>query len=142
MLILNRMAYTGRKMTQEWVIENIKVMYSRVPNKFFVFKVEKWLDKNQKMNAIIVPDTITTIDQTDGGKLDSGKRIYHISVITGNVKFAGTDARVFIEIIGSKGPTQIHRLHNSKGKNEFERGRMDHFHVSFFFNKVLIFIFF
>ena len=55
--------------------------------------------------------------------------VYHITVITGNVKFAGTDAHVFIELKGSRGKSNIHRLHNTKAKKEFERGQMDHFHV-------------
>lgn len=55
--------------------------------------------------------------------------IYHITVITGNLKFAGTDAKVYIQLKGANGVTDVHRLHNTKSKNEFERGKMDHFHV-------------
>jgi hypothetical protein len=53
--------------------------------------------------------------------------IYHITVITGNLKFAGTDATVYIQLKGTDGVTDIHRLHNQKSKKEFERGKMDHF---------------
>ena len=62
------------------------------------------------------------------------KMIYHISIITGNLKFAGTDAKVYIQLKGSNGNSEIHRLHNSKSKNEFERGKMDHYHVFFLIN--------
>lgn len=55
--------------------------------------------------------------------------IHHISVITGNVRFGGTDAKVYIQLKGTKGLSEIHRLHNSKSKKEFERGQIDHFYV-------------
>jgi hypothetical protein len=56
--------------------------------------------------------------------------IYHISCITGNVRFAGTDAKVFIQLKGTTGVSEVHRLHNSKAKKEFETGKIDHFHVN------------
>lgn len=55
--------------------------------------------------------------------------IYHISVITGSAKQAGTEAKVFIELKGSKGVTKSHRLHNRSGR-EFRSGQMDHFQVN------------
>ena len=55
--------------------------------------------------------------------------IYHITVITGNLKFAGTDAKVYIQLKCANVVTDVHRLLNTKSKNEFERGKMDHFHV-------------
>jgi hypothetical protein len=127
------MAHNQRKMQQEWSIEEIKIMYSRDPNKFYVFKLEKWLDKNQKLNAIITPNRIDQIDPpANAYNPETGKRIYYISVITNSqLKLAGTDARVFIEIIGTKCNSGIHRLHNpkAKSKKEFARGKTSHFHV-------------
>jgi hypothetical protein len=56
--------------------------------------------------------------------------IYHVSVITGEVKYAGTDAKVYIQLQGSEGNSEIHRLHNPRaGKKEFDRGQIDHFQV-------------
>jgi hypothetical protein len=54
--------------------------------------------------------------------------IYFVTTITGNVRNAGTDANVFIEIEGSLGKTSPHRLNNGK-KNMFERGIQDNFNV-------------
>jgi hypothetical protein len=59
--------------------------------------------------------------------------IYHITVITGSAKLAGTDAKVFIEIAGNKANTSVHRLFNPKAKKEFERNQTNHFHVSFIY---------
>lgn len=46
------MAHNGKR-THEWSVESICVYYSKDPGHFYVFKVEKWLEKNEKMNAII-----------------------------------------------------------------------------------------
>jgi hypothetical protein len=59
--------------------------------------------------------------------------IYHITVITGSAKFAGTDANVFIEIAGENGNTSVHQLFNPKTKREFERNQTNHFHVIIYF---------
>ena len=58
--------------------------------------------------------------------------IYYITIKTANVRFAGTDARVFIEINGTKGNTGIHRL-VSDSKTLFEKNQTDHFQVKFKF---------
>lgn len=50
---------------------------------------------------------------------------YHISVHTGDVPDAGTDANVYITIHGSKGKSGPHGLDNSQ--NNFERNKTDHF---------------
>ena len=131
------MAHNQRKLQHDWTIEEIKIMYSREPNKFYVFRVDKWLDRNQKLNAIITPTNIEPIESSSkADNHETGKRIYHVSVITNSqLKLAGTDARVFIEMIGANGNTSVHRLHNSKtkAKKEFARGKTSHFHVIIFF---------
>ena len=56
--------------------------------------------------------------------------IYHISVITGDIKFASTDASVYIQIKGADGQSEVHLLNNNnKAKKQFDRGQVDHFHV-------------
>ena len=124
-------------MQHDWVIEEIKIMYSREPNKFYTFRVDKWLDKNQKQNAIITPIAIDAIevhrDKHNTSAGETSKMIYHVSVMTnGQLKLAGTDARVFIELIGASGISSVHRLHNAnaKAKKEFARGKTTHFHVN------------
>ncbi|CAG5084758.1 Oidioi.mRNA.OKI2018_I69.PAR.g10729.t1.cds [Oikopleura dioica] len=53
---------------------------------------------------------------------------YDIEVITGNVRFAGTDANVFIQIFGQDGKTKERKLDNSS--NNFERRRVDRFTIT------------
>lgn len=55
---------------------------------------------------------------------------YSITVYTGDVDDAGTDANVFISIYGSKGSTEEFQL--DSGDNDFERGSV--FNASFDLN--------
>lgn len=53
---------------------------------------------------------------------------YEITVVTGDVTFAGTNARVFIQIYGDKGKTEMITLKSRS--NSFERNTTDIFKVS------------
>lgn len=51
-----------------------------------------------------------------------------MSVKTGDVRGAGTDANVFVQIFGAKGDTGKLQLRSAENtKNKFERGRTDQF---------------
>lgn len=52
---------------------------------------------------------------------------YEVTVVTGDVTFAGTNARVFVQIYGDKGKTEIIML-NSRSNN-FERNTTEIFKV-------------
>ena len=53
---------------------------------------------------------------------------YHVSVKTGDVRSAGTDANVYLKIFGEKGDTStLHLKSADNNKNKFERGRTDLF---------------
>ena len=55
---------------------------------------------------------------------------YRVSVKTGDVRGAGTDANAYIKIFGSEGDTGKISLKQSENtKNKFERGRVDQFTV-------------
>lgn len=53
---------------------------------------------------------------------------YEITVVTGDVAFAGTNAKVFIQIYGDKGKTEIVTLESRS--NNFERNTTEIFKVS------------
>lgn len=53
---------------------------------------------------------------------------YEITVVTGDVTFAGTNARVFIQIYGDKGKTEVTRLESRS--NNFERRTTEIFKVT------------
>ncbi|XP_067681544.1 lipoxygenase homology domain-containing protein 1-like [Haliotis asinina] len=50
---------------------------------------------------------------------------YHVTVRTGDVKYAGTDANVFIQFVGPKGTTR--KIQMDDAKDNFERGMMEEF---------------
>lgn len=53
---------------------------------------------------------------------------YQVTVKTGDVRYAGTDANVYVKIFGEKGATTKLTLDDSK--NNFERAMMDDFTVT------------
>lgn len=53
---------------------------------------------------------------------------YEITIVTGDVMFAGTNARVFIQIYGDKGKTEVITLESRS--NNFERNTTEIFKVS------------
>jgi hypothetical protein len=55
---------------------------------------------------------------------------YKVTVRTGDVRGAGTDANVYVQIFGKQGDTGKLPLRQSQNtKNKFERGRADMFTV-------------
>lgn len=52
---------------------------------------------------------------------------YEVTVVTGDVTFAGTNARVFIQIYGDKGKTEVMTL--ASRSNNYERATTEIFKV-------------
>ena len=53
---------------------------------------------------------------------------YDVSLKTGDIRGAGTDANVFVQIYGEQGDTGKLQLRTAENtKNKFERGRTDQF---------------
>lgn len=55
---------------------------------------------------------------------------YEVTIVTGDVTFAGTNARVFIQIYGDKGKTEVIMLESRS--NNYERNTTEIFKVSGF----------
>ena len=52
---------------------------------------------------------------------------YQVFVKTADVKFAGTDANVYLQIFGERGDTGKRHLHGSHGSSvQFEQGSVSH----------------
>lgn len=52
---------------------------------------------------------------------------YEVTVLTGDVTFAGTNARVFVQIYGDKGKTEVITIESRS--NNFERNSTEIFKV-------------
>ena len=86
------------------------------------FPCYQWLDRGQG-------DGLTCRELLPG-TMDAGANAgYQVKVKTGDLEGAGTDSKVYINIIGSKGPSGEKHLDNPH-KNDFERGNEDVFDVS------------
>ena len=58
---------------------------------------------------------------------EAEKTRYEVTVVTGDCRYAGTNASVFMEMVGKHGKTGEIKLDDNK--NNFERGQCDVFKV-------------
>ncbi|MED6262282.1 Lipoxygenase y domain-containing protein 1, partial [Ataeniobius toweri] len=90
----------------------------------YSFECGRWLDINEDDNEIVreLPAKGTLTDEP----LPLIK--YLVTICTGNVSGSGTDARVFLNIIGDMGDTGERLMFMSKNNvNKFEKGNHDEF---------------
>ena len=66
----------------------------------------------------------------DTSEAADGQLNYKLTVVTGDKKYAGTDARVFVKMTGKYGTTREVELTNNSKKDPFERGKTDIFQVT------------
>ncbi|KAG8131287.1 hypothetical protein E2320_017865, partial [Naja naja] len=103
------------------------------------FPCEKWLAKSEEDGEImreLVPSRIFTEKLMKDGTLkqideeiDDSLEIYSykVSVFTGDIYGAGTDANVYLTIYGDLGDTGERKLRKSEtNTNKFERGQIRH----------------
>ena len=87
------------------------------------FECKRWLATDEDDGAIVrelVADQSQYLDKIS----------YHVSVKTGDVSNAGTDANVHLKIFGSNGDTGVMKLkHSDNTMNKFEKGRVDLFNL-------------
>ncbi|KAL4660900.1 lipoxygenase homology domain-containing protein 1-like [Arapaima gigas] len=108
-----------------WHLSKVTLMKTLTKEKY-TFPCERWLDVNEDDNEVIrelssmgelVPDPLPLIK-------------YRVTIYTGNLRGSGTDATVFLCLIGSKGDTGDRILMNCKNNvNKFEKGNADEFMV-------------
>ena len=87
------------------------------------FKCDRWLATDED-DGLIVRELF--LKDTHGFDTVS----YNVKVKTGDVRNAGTDARVMLKIFGEKGDSGNRHLKNSDNtSNKFERNRLDEFRL-------------
>ncbi|XP_047236335.1 lipoxygenase homology domain-containing protein 1 isoform X3 [Girardinichthys multiradiatus] len=117
---INRLliGHTNKGLRAGWFLDSVQIMVP-VHGKNYMFPSHRWLCKDEadgKTEVEIYPSEILDIEQLMN---------YEITVVTGDVMFAGTNARVFIQIYGEKGKTEIITLQNKS--NNFERNTTEIF---------------
>ncbi|KAM6965464.1 lipoxygenase homology domain-containing protein 1 [Aplochiton taeniatus] len=119
---INRLmiGHTNEGMRAGWFLDSVQIMVP-VHGKQYMFPSHRWLDKDRadgKTEVEIYPSEILDIEQLMN---------YEITVVTGDVGFGGTNARVFIQIYGDKGKTELITLKSRS--NNYEKGTTEIFKV-------------
>ncbi|PAA79474.1 hypothetical protein BOX15_Mlig008366g2 [Macrostomum lignano] len=117
-----RIGHDGKNAGSGWYLDKVTVWREDQPDNKFEFICDRWLDSKEDDGCI-------ERDLTASGTL-LDKLTYNVSVKTGDVSGAGTDANVFLNIFGDKGETGERQLKASEAAfNKFERNRTDLFRI-------------
>ncbi|XP_065818145.1 lipoxygenase homology domain-containing protein 1 [Labrus bergylta] len=108
-----------------WHLSKATLMKTLTKEKY-TFPCERWLDTNEDDNEVV--RELAATGQQVAEPLPLIK--YRVTVCTGNVGGSGTDASVFLNLIGDRGDTGDRQLVNCKNNvNKFEKGNLDEFLV-------------
>ncbi|XP_064032385.1 lipoxygenase homology domain-containing protein 1 [Pogoniulus pusillus] len=101
-----------------WFLASVQITVP-VQGRQYMFPCNRWLDKDEadgRVEVEVYPSEIMPIEKLIN---------YEVSVVTGDVRAAGTNAKVFMQIYGETGKTELITLENRS--NNFERGATDIF---------------
>ncbi|KAI4820693.1 hypothetical protein KUCAC02_028664 [Chaenocephalus aceratus] len=117
---INRLliGHTNEGMRAGWFLDSVQLMVP-VHGKQYMFPSDRWLDTSEA-------DGKTEVEIYPSETLDMEQLInYEVTVVTGDVTFAGTNAVVFIQIFGDKGKTEVLTL--ASRSNNYERNTTEIF---------------
>ncbi|KAJ8261234.1 hypothetical protein COCON_G00169570 [Conger conger] len=103
-----------------WFLDSVQITVP-VHGLQYMFPSHRWLCKDEadgKVEVEIYPSEILEIEKLIN---------YEITVITGNVRSAGTNANVYIQIYGEEGKSELITLKSRS--NNFERGTTEIFKI-------------
>uniref|UniRef100_A0A663ND18 Lipoxygenase homology domains 1 n=1 Tax=Athene cunicularia TaxID=194338 RepID=A0A663ND18_ATHCN len=101
-----------------WFLASVQITVP-VQGRQYMFPCNRWLDKDEadgRVEVEVYPSEVLPIEKLIN---------YEVSVVTGDVRAAGTNAKVFMQIYGETGKTELIILENRS--NNFERGATDIF---------------
>ncbi|KAM4708199.1 lipoxygenase homology domain-containing protein 1 [Discoglossus pictus] len=140
-----RIGHNGKGINSGWHLDRVEIR-RLLPNgkgsQTVTFPCERWLAKSEDDGETVrelVPSDIYTEKLMKDGTLKQIEmevedpletHTYGVSVVTGDIYGAGTDANVFITIYGDLGDTGERKLSKSEtNSNKFERGQVDKFTI-------------
>ncbi|CAN9504554.1 unnamed protein product [Ophioblennius macclurei] len=106
-----------------WHLARLTLLKTLTMEKYS-FECGRWLDINEDDNEIVRELSAT------GASIDEPLPLikYHVTICTGNVSGSGTDASVFLNLMGDFGDTGERLMFISKNNvNKFEKGNHDEF---------------
>ncbi|MDF0665813.1 MAG: PLAT/LH2 domain-containing protein [Nitrospira sp.] len=104
-----RVSHDSGGESPEWYLDTVTVQ-NQTTGQSWLFPCHRWLNSVQGTSVELLPDTKLTT--------------YEITVVTGDVEGAGTNAGVYIRVSGSKGASE-YELDNPR--DNFQRGQTDRF---------------
>ncbi|XP_071760769.2 lipoxygenase homology domain-containing protein 1 [Centroberyx gerrardi] len=140
-----RIGHDNRGVNPGWHLDRVEIrrlLRKGKGSETIIFPCEHWLAKSEDDGETVrelVPSDIITEKLARDGSLKVTEievedaletHTYKVSVITGDVYGAGTDANVFLTIYGDLGDTGERKLSKSEtNSNKFERGSVDKFTI-------------
>ena len=120
-----RIGHNGKRAGAGWFLNKVVVKQDGNPKYDQVFECNRWLAVDED-DGLIVRELFA-----DGlGASGLNTISYHVSVKTGDIKNAGTDADVTLKMFGQKGDSGSIVLKHAENKGDkFERGRIDLFKI-------------
>jgi lipoxygenase homology domain-containing protein 1 len=116
-----RIGHNGKRSGAGWFLKKVVIRQEDNPKYTHTFECNRWFavdeDDGQIVRELFVDGTpyLDTVS-------------YHVRTKTGDIRSAGTDARVYLRIYGEKGDTGRLRLKRSNDSSKmFERGQIDEF---------------
>uniref|UniRef100_H2ZAW8 PLAT domain-containing protein n=1 Tax=Ciona savignyi TaxID=51511 RepID=H2ZAW8_CIOSA len=104
-----------------WFLKEV-IVRDEATGESTTFPCDRWLATDEDDGAIVRELT------SEGSPQLLNTTSYHVAVKTGDIRGAGTDADVYIQIYGSDGDTGRLKLTRGENiRNKFERGRTDKF---------------
>jgi hypothetical protein len=120
-----RIGHNGKKSGSGWFLNKVVVRQENNSKYDKIFECNRWLAVDEDDGQII-----RELYAEGQGSQYLDTTSYIIRVKTGDIRNAGTDARVTLKIFGTNGDSgNLHLKSSEKGDNKFERGRLDEFRI-------------
>uniref|UniRef100_A0A8D2FZG9 Lipoxygenase homology domain-containing protein 1 n=1 Tax=Theropithecus gelada TaxID=9565 RepID=A0A8D2FZG9_THEGE len=120
-----RVWHDKRSSGSGWHLERMTLMNSLNKDKYN-FNCNRWLDANEDDNEIVREMTA----EGPTVRRIMGMARYHVTVCTGELEGAGTDANVYLCLFGDVGDTGERLLYNCRNNTDlFEKGNADEFTI-------------
>jgi lipoxygenase homology domain-containing protein 1 len=114
-----------------WHLKNVQIE-SEIDGRQWICECNQWFDKKEGDGKIERQLIAIPIDQLNNYEKESFA-LYKVLIKTSDLRNAGTDANVYIQLFGKSNKTDKIPLTTSKNhKNKFERGNEDEFEVESF----------
>ncbi|XP_075870025.1 lipoxygenase homology domain-containing protein 1 [Nelusetta ayraudi] len=112
--------HTNEGLRAGWFLDSVQISVP-VHGQQYMFPSHRWLCKDEadgKVEVEIYPSEVLDIEKLIN---------YEVTVVTGDVRAAGTNANVFCQIYGEEGKTEVLSLKSRS--NNFERGTTEIFKI-------------